>query len=84
MASDETEPLKDDFINQPVNEDEVSSLSQRLMQIETQPTHVSKFYPVSRMLYVKRSLRCKECDHNLSKPEFTTNSIKFKIQLSAL
>jgi len=38
---------------------------------------------VSQMLLVKRSLRCKECDHNLSKPEYNPSSIKFKIQLSA-
>ena len=32
---------------------------------------------------VKRSLRCKKCEHNLLKPEFSPNSIKFKIHLCA-
>ena len=35
------------------------------------------------MLSIKRSLRCKSCDHNLSKPDFNPSSIKFKILLAA-
>ncbi|CAG2121349.1 unnamed protein product, partial [Medioppia subpectinata] len=62
---------------------ETSTLNQRLMQVETQPDHTSSLYPVSQMLLVKHSLRCKTCDHNLSKPEYNPSSIKFKIQLSA-
>jgi len=34
-------------------------------------------------LQVKRSLRCRDCEHNVSKPEFNPSSTKFKIQLSA-
>ena len=32
---------------------------------------------------VKRSLRCRKCDHNLLKPEFSPSSIKFKMHLIA-
>jgi len=35
-------------------------------------------------MLIKRSLRCKQCEHNLSKHEFNPASIKFKIQLVAL
>jgi dynactin-4 len=70
------------------NEEEINvakktTLTQKLMQVESQPSDSSQLYPVSQMLLVKRSLRCKECDHNLSKPEYNPSSIKFKIQLSA-
>merc|ERR1719471_2663839 len=30
---------------------------------------------------IKRSQRCRRCEHNLSKPEYNPTSIKFKIQL---
>ena len=61
----------------------VSSLEQRLRAVELQPPLVTHFRPVSQMLSVKRSLRCKVCDHNLSKPECNPSSIKFKILLAA-
>lgn len=61
----------------------VSTLEQRLRQLETQPKSVQSFLPVPQMLSIKRSLRCKTCDHNLSKPEFNPSSIKFKILLAA-
>jgi dynactin-4 len=32
---------------------------------------------------IKRSQRCRKCEHNLSKPEYNPSSIKFKIQLAA-
>ena len=31
----------------------------------------------------KRSIRCKKCEHNLLKPEYSPTSIKFKIHLCA-
>ena len=34
-------------------------------------------------LMIKRSQRCRRCEHNLSKPEYNPTSIKFKIQLAA-
>ncbi|XP_074604603.1 dynactin subunit 4 [Brevipalpus obovatus] len=66
-----------------LDETTISTLEQRLSLIEHQPTTIPEFYPLSKTLYVKRSLRCKECDHNLSKPEYSSSSIKFKITLSA-
>ncbi|UXI18192.1 hypothetical protein NH340_JMT04135 [Sarcoptes scabiei] len=60
-----------------------NSLHQTLNQIERQCNNVKDLYPTSQMLIVKRSLRCKKCEHNLSKPEYSPSLIKFKIQLSA-
>ena len=61
----------------------LNTLQQTLNQIERQPQKCSDLYPTSQQLVVKRSLRCKKCDHNLSKPEYNPSCIKFKIQLSA-
>lgn len=84
IATDEFEPLSyEDHYQQELDLLQVSSISQRLMQVEIQPTKVCDFHPMSKMLSVKRSLRCKECDHNLSKPEYNPSSIKFKIQLAS-
>ncbi|KAG9509338.1 Dynactin subunit 4, partial [Fragariocoptes setiger] len=71
------------YYNRDFDLDAVSSIEQRLAQIELQPTRVDKFRPISKSLSVKRSLRCKVCEHNLCKSEFSPVSIKFKIQLSA-
>ena len=58
-------------------------LEQRLMQIDTQPHMTKDVYPRHKHLVVKRSQRCRICEHNLSKPEYNPSSIKFKIQLAA-
>lgn len=62
----------------------VSTVGQRFAAPDIQPFSVSQLYPVHKPLLAKRSLRCRECEHNVSKPEFNPSSTKFKIQLSAL
>ena len=44
---------------------------------------VSGVFPRHKHLMIKRSQRCRKCEHNLSKPEYNPSSIKFKIQLAA-
>jgi len=61
----------------------ITRLEQRLMQIDTQPCFTADVYPRHKHLVVKRSQRCRICEHNLSKPEYNPSSIKFKIQLAA-
>lgn len=61
----------------------ITRLEQRLMQIDTQPIFTADVYPRHKHLVVKRSQRCRICEHNLSKPEYNPSSIKFKIQLAA-
>ena len=70
------------FYDEELNLDSVATIQQRLAQVELQPEVRRSFHPMSHMLSVKRSLRCKECDHNLSKPEYNPSSIKFKILLA--
>uniref|UniRef100_A0AAY4E516 Dynactin subunit 4 n=1 Tax=Denticeps clupeoides TaxID=299321 RepID=A0AAY4E516_9TELE len=83
QALDEVEPLPEDFYTQPVNLPEVTTLRQRLLQPDFQPAGASQLHPKHKHLLIKRSLRCRKCEHNLSKPEFNPTSIKFKIQLVA-
>lgn len=84
VATSNIEPLDINlYYKSTVDLNSVSTISQRLHQVECQPEKTSDFYPVSQTLSVKRSLRCRECERNLSKPEYNPSSIKFKILLAA-
>ncbi|XP_064605721.1 dynactin subunit 4-like [Liolophura sinensis] len=76
--------LPDELFSDPIQVAKVTSMSQRLGTPEFQPDQTSKLYPIHKQLLIRRSLRCKQCEHNLSKPDFNPVSIKFKIQLVAL
>ncbi|XP_039629917.1 dynactin subunit 4 isoform X1 [Polypterus senegalus] len=84
QALEEVEPLPEDYYTRPINLPEVTTLRQRLLQPDFQPICASQLYPRHKHLLIKRSLRCRKCEHNLSKPEFNPTSIKFKIQLVAV
>ncbi|KRZ61071.1 Dynactin subunit 4 [Trichinella nativa] len=51
--------------------------------IKTAASSASDLLPVKKQLLVKQSLRCPQCDHNISKGEYVPESIKFKINYSA-
>lgn len=83
-ASEYVEPLDEEYYyNEEISITDLSSIEQRLNQIESQTEFVDKFFPISKMLSVKRSLRCKVCEHNLIKSEYNPCLIRLKIQLSA-
>ncbi|KAM3927040.1 dynactin subunit 4 isoform 2-T2 [Leptodactylus fuscus] len=84
QALEEVEPLPEDYYTRPINLTEVTTLDQRLLQADFQPICASQLHPRHKHLLIKRSLRCRKCEHNLSKPEFNPTSIKFKIQLVAV
>uniref|UniRef100_A0A3Q3IMV0 Dynactin subunit 4 n=1 Tax=Monopterus albus TaxID=43700 RepID=A0A3Q3IMV0_MONAL len=84
QALDEVEPLPEDCYIRPISLPEVTTLRQRLLQPDFQPVGASQLHPRHKHLLMKRSLRCRKCEHNLSKPEFNPTSIKFKIQLVAV
>uniref|UniRef100_A0A8C9X8V1 Dynactin subunit 4 n=1 Tax=Sander lucioperca TaxID=283035 RepID=A0A8C9X8V1_SANLU len=84
QALDEVEPLPEDCYTRPISLPEVTTLRQRLLQPDFQPAVASQLHPRHKHLLMKRSLRCRKCEHNLSKPEFNPTSIKFKIQLVAV
>ncbi|XP_054711145.1 LOW QUALITY PROTEIN: dynactin subunit 4-like [Uloborus diversus] len=82
-ATTDVPPLPEKYLTEPLNLATVCTLKQRLFQPQFQPTYISELLPQNKYLHIKRSQRCKVCEHNLSKPEFNPSSIKFKIQLAA-
>lgn len=98
-AKEEVEELPDDIFTKPIQLTEskkqdcictylsiyiaVTTIEQRLLQPDAQPATVDKLFPIHKQLSVKQSLRCRKCEHNVSKPEYNPNSVKFKIQLFA-
>ncbi|ALC42022.1 CG12042 [Drosophila busckii] len=82
-ASAEVDDLPADIFTQPINLRSITTISQRHSQPADQPEAVNKLYPQRRSLWIKRSLRCRQCEHNLIKPEYHPTSIKYRIQLFA-
>jgi len=72
-----------ELLTEPLDLCSVTQLPQRLAQLEVQPDTISNIFPRHKHLMIKRSQRCRRCEHNLSKPEYNPTSIKFKIQLAA-
>lgn len=57
----------------------VTTLRQRLNNAAVQPVSVNDLHPQHKSLSIKRSLRCRQCEHYVVKPEFNPNSIKYRI-----
>ncbi|VDO04036.1 unnamed protein product [Rodentolepis nana] len=74
----------DDLVSKPFVFEKVTSIHQRHMSPWLQPTETLSLEPRHKALAVKRSLRCKKCEHTLSKADFNPSFIKFRINLSAL
>lgn len=83
VAKDTVDSLPEDIFTKELNINEVTTLVQRLAQPETQPANISDMIPSYKHLCTKRSQRCRDCEHNVSKPDLSPSSIKFKIQQAA-
>lgn len=83
QALSDVEALPEDLLTRSINLMEITTIEQRLLQPEVQPISVDMLFPVQKQLSIKRSLRCRSCEHNVSKPEYSPTSVKFKIQLFA-
>lgn len=81
---EELEPIPDSYYTQPLVIDKALTLEQKLREAGHQEASMKNLYPKHKHLMVRRSQRCKECEHNIFKPEFNPSSIKFKIQLGCL
>ncbi|KAK2717486.1 dynactin subunit 4-like [Artemia franciscana] len=75
------EELSEEFINQPVKLYSILSLPQRHRSVDRQPTTTHEMLSSKKSLMIRRSQRCRRCEHNLCKPEYNPSSIKFKIHL---
>lgn len=78
------DPVSEETYRNNVDFLKMSSISQRLAQPGHLAVNVADLAPQKATMFVKRSLRCKECQHNLIKPEYHPTSIKFKMQLVAI
>lgn len=84
VPAEELDKLDIDFhYAKDYNAEHISGIEQRLAQVEIQPVRVANFRPISKSLSVKRSLRCKDCERNLCRSEYSPVSIRFKIQSAA-
>jgi dynactin-4 len=83
VASDDIDELPDEIFTQEINLKNVTNIKQRLAQPANQPETVKHLYPQHKNLSIKRSLRCRHCEHNVCKPEYNPSSIKYRIQLFA-
>lgn len=76
--------LDDEIFSTPIQLNKVTTIDQRLSSPEFQPVQVNNMYPRHKHLQVRKSVRCKKCDHNLIKPDYNSASTKFKIQSTAM
>ena len=72
------------FLNQPYEFTKCTTIKQRLNSVESQPILIDHLYPLAKHFISKQSKRCKECDHNVLKPEPSPKLTKFKLHQMAL
>ncbi len=79
------EPLDENFfLNNSFDFNNLTTITQRLNSVEIQPLTIDHLYPLAKHFTSKQSKRCKECDHNVLKPEPSPKLIKFKLHQMAL
>lgn len=83
LATDVVKELPDDIFVKEIQLSNITTLKQRLTHPSVQPFTVSNLYPLNKNLSIKRSLRCRQCEHNIIKPEYNPVSVKYRIQLFA-
>lgn len=83
LATDVVKELPEDIFSKEINLSNITTLKQRLNHPSVQPCTVNNLYPLNKNLSIKRSLRCRQCEHNIIKPEYNPVSVKYRIQLFA-
>ncbi|XP_033325573.2 dynactin subunit 4 isoform X1 [Megalopta genalis] len=83
IASENVEELPANIFTDPVDITKITTLEQRLQHLEMQVENMNELRPQRRKYLVKRSERCRACEHSVSKPDLCAQSTKFKIQLAA-
>ncbi|XP_018356233.1 PREDICTED: dynactin subunit 4 isoform X1 [Trachymyrmex septentrionalis] len=83
IASEEVDELSSDIFTESVDITKITTLEQRLQHPEVQAEKINELRPQHRQFLVKRSQRCRVCEHNVSKSDLCPQSTKFKILLAA-
>ncbi|XP_053682885.1 dynactin subunit 4 [Sabethes cyaneus] len=82
-ATEAVDELPPEIFTKEISLKNITTLQQRLAQAAKQPFTVNKLYPQHKLLSIKRSLRCRQCDHNVIKSEYNPSSIKYRIAMFA-
>ncbi|XP_058445255.1 dynactin subunit 4 [Malaya genurostris] len=83
VASEQVDELPAELLTKEISLKNITTLQQRLAQPAKQPFTVNKLFPQHKLLSIKRSLRCRQCDHNVIKSEYNPSSIKYRIAMFA-
>lgn len=83
VASETVDDLPADIFTKELTLKNITTLQQRLSHPAKQPSTVNKLFPQHKLLSIKRSLRCRQCDHNVIKSEYNPSSIKYRIAMFA-
>lgn len=83
VASENVDELPVDIFTKELTLKNITTLEQRLSHPAKQPFTVNKLFPQHKLLSIKRSLRCRQCDHNVIKSEYNPSSIKYRIAMFA-
>lgn len=83
VASETVDDLPADIFTKELTLKNITTLQQRLSHPAKQPFTVNKLFPQHKLLSIKRSLRCRQCDHNVIKSEYNPSSIKYRIAMFA-
>lgn len=83
VAAPDVDDLPDNIFTHEIKLSSITTLKQRLNNPSVQPYTVNNLYPQHKSLSIKRSVRCRQCEHYVIKPEYNPNSIKYRIHLLA-
>nr|CAD7446585.1 unnamed protein product [Timema bartmani] len=65
IATEEVEQLPEDIFTKPLDISKVTTLPQRLSQPDFQPLLTQGLLPIHKQFLIKRSQRCRVCEHNV-------------------
>lgn len=76
MVEEVTFPSLDEALNIAVDLNNITSIQQRLRNINQQPRLMSQLYPAPFHLLTKRDKRCKDCNKLIIKPNMNPTSME--------
>ncbi|KAL7286951.1 hypothetical protein TKK_0018891 [Trichogramma kaykai] len=83
VAEENVDESLSDLFTKSIDITRTTTIDQRLQHPELQADTIDKLRPQKKQFIIKRSQRCRTCEHNVSKPDYCSTSTKFKIQLAA-
>ncbi|XP_038120124.1 dynactin subunit 4-like [Culex quinquefasciatus] len=66
IVSEAVDELPENLLTKPIQQKNITTRQQRLAQPAKKPFTMKKPYPQDKLVSIKRSLRCRKCDHNVT------------------